>query len=103
MKRSVTVAKEFINLVDKKGKSLTLIQVLKLFYTAHGWMRALHERPLVRDRIEAWQYGPVIPSLHNRLRHFRSNPVKKGEDPLFYFFVRLLGNNIQLDKIEQLS
>ncbi len=54
-----------------------MMQVLKLVYIAHGWMLALHEHPLIRDRIEAWQYGPVIPLLYKKLRHFRSNPVKK--------------------------
>ncbi|MDE0697139.1 MAG: DUF4065 domain-containing protein [Boseongicola sp.] len=80
MKSSVTVANEFIGLAQDAGKSLTNMQVLKLVYICHGWMLALHHRPLIDDDIEAWQYGPVIPSLYNKLRKFRSKPVKEVDD-----------------------
>lgn len=51
------------------------MQVLKLVYICHGWMLALYHRPLIKDEIQAWQYGPVIPSLYNKVRGFKSGPV----------------------------
>lgn len=72
---SVTVANQFLSLAKGRAGSLTPMQVLKLVYIAHGWNLGLYGRPLIRDDIEAWQYGPVIPRLYNAVRKFRSNPV----------------------------
>ena len=37
------------------------MQVLKLVYYCHAWMLGLYGRPLIRQPIEAWRYGPVVP------------------------------------------
>ena len=44
------------------------MQVLKLIYMAHGWSMAALDRPLIMDRIEAWEFGPVIPAVYHAFR-----------------------------------
>jgi len=51
------------------------MQLLKLVYIAHGWSLGLYGLPLIRDEVQAWQYGPVIPQLYNRIRNYRSMPI----------------------------
>jgi uncharacterized phage-associated protein len=80
MHDSRTVANRFLELAGNRGRTLSPMQVLKLVYIAHGWMLALAGRPLIREDVQAWQYGPVIPSLYNAVRHFRNLPV---EGPLW--------------------
>ena len=75
MHDSRVVANRFLDLANAKGDSLTPMQLLKLVYIAHGWMLGLYGRPLIRDDVEAWQYGPVIPRLYNSVRGFKSQPV----------------------------
>ncbi len=75
MRDSRTVANRFLDLARENNDSLTPMQLLKLVYIAHGWMLGLHGRPLIRDEVEAWQYGPVIPRLYNAIRQFKSQPV----------------------------
>ncbi|MDK1377080.1 MULTISPECIES: type II toxin-antitoxin system antitoxin SocA domain-containing protein [unclassified Sinorhizobium] len=75
MHDSRVVANRFLQLADQAGDSLTPMQLLKLVYIAHGWMLGLYGRPLIRDEVQAWQYGPVIPRLYNATRQFRSHPV----------------------------
>ena len=70
------VANEFIRLAREDGRALTPLQIIKLVYIAHGWMLALHQRPLINDRIEAWKYGPVIPSLYHDLKRYGGGSVK---------------------------
>ncbi len=76
MHDSKVVANRFLELAKEANDALTPMQLLKLVYIAHGWMLGLYGRGLIRDEIEAWQYGPVIPRLYNAIRDFRSSPVK---------------------------
>jgi uncharacterized phage-associated protein len=72
---SITIANRILDHAKKSGDTLTPMQLLKLVFLAHGWSLALLGRPLINDRIEAWQYGPVIPRLYAAVREFRSSPV----------------------------
>ena len=53
----------------------TPMQVLKLTYFSHGWMLGLHDQTLIYEPVEAWQYGPVIPSIYHRYKAFRGDPI----------------------------
>lgn len=75
MHDSKVVANHFLALAEEKKDTLTPMQLLKLVYIAHGWMLGLYGRPLIKDEVQAWQYGPVIPHLYNKIRHFKSNAV----------------------------
>lgn len=79
MKSSQSVAREFLKLAHRAGRAFTLMQVLKLVYIAHGWMLALYRRPLIKDEVQAWQYGPTIPELYDKIRHYGGGPVEEVE------------------------
>ena len=80
MHDSRTVANRFLGLAREQNDTLTPMQILKLVYMAHGWMLGLYGRSLIKDDIQAWQYGPVIPRLYNAMRAYKSRPV---DAPLF--------------------
>ena len=46
----------------------TPMHVLKLVYLCHGWMLGIHDVPLINEPVEAWTYGPVVPSLYHRYK-----------------------------------
>jgi uncharacterized phage-associated protein len=71
-----TVANRFLELANAQGKSLTPMQLLKLVYIAHGWTLGLVGRPLIRQPIEAWQYGPVVRDVYNGVRIYGRAPVR---------------------------
>lgn len=83
MNSSVIVANRFLDLAKAKGDQLTPMQLLKLVYIAHGWMLGLYGRPLINDKIEAWQYGPVIPALYQHVRKYKGAAVTKNINALF--------------------
>ena len=62
------VANWFVARAYQDGRSLTIMQLTKLVYVAHGWHLALYGKPLIKNRIEAWKYGPVIPAVYNVFR-----------------------------------
>lgn len=75
MHDSLAIANRFLELAEADDTSLTPMQVLKLVYIAHGWRLGLYGRPLIRDDVQAWQYGPVIPRLYNALRNYKGDSV----------------------------
>lgn len=55
--------------------SLTPMRLLKLVYISHGWMLAIHDKPLFRESAEAWQYGPVVPSVYHFYKHYGGGEI----------------------------
>lgn len=82
---SITVANHILERAQERDDQLTPMQVLKLVYIAHGWSLGLLGRPLIKDEVQAWEYGPVIPRLYNAMRHFKSaavvGPLSGGSGP----------------------
>ena len=63
---SPVIAEYFIQ-KDKNMRS-DIMKVLKLVYISHGFNLAIFDTPLIKEKVQAWQYGPVIPELYFRLK-----------------------------------
>lgn len=71
----LAIANSVLEEAWSQGKRLTIMQLLKLVYIAHGWSLALLNAPLVNEEPEAWQHGPVFPSIYRQFRRFGSAPI----------------------------
>lgn len=71
----LAIANSVIAEAERQGKSLTIMQLLKLVYIAHGWSLALLNAPLVNEEPEAWQHGPVFPSIYREFRRFGAETI----------------------------
>lgn len=79
---SRAVGNVILDIARQKGIGLTLMQLTKLVYIAHGWKLAFDGAPLTQDSVEAWKYGPVYPSLYDSLKHFGGNIItSRSVDP----------------------
>jgi uncharacterized phage-associated protein len=76
MTSSTRAANHVLGLAKDAGIALTPLQVMKLVYMAHGWHLAEHDEPLVNEPVQAWQYGPVLPSLYRMLKPFGAGRVE---------------------------
>jgi uncharacterized phage-associated protein len=56
--------------------SVTPMQLIKLVYVAHGYMLGKHGSPLLDESVQAWRYGPVVPSVYHAVKSFGSMPVE---------------------------
>lgn len=75
------VANEFLALAKADGKTISPMKLLKLVYFAHGWYLAFTGQPLIQERVEAWQYGPVISTLYHEFKKFGNDPItEEAED-----------------------
>ena len=72
----VAIANYFLGLSQH---GLSLVQLIKLSYIAHGFKLGFEGFPLANETVEAWQFGPVFPSIYYKFKPFGINikePVK---------------------------
>ena len=63
------VAKVFC---EKRNWSATNLEIQKLLYIAQVFSLGLRDKPLFKDTIEAWRYGPVVRSVYDRFKMYGS-------------------------------
>jgi len=81
------VAKYFLSLPDEDiGDSISNLKLQKLVYYAQGFSLALYNKPLFKERIEAWEHGPVIPALYNRYKLLGATPIPAPKNTDFSKF-----------------
>lgn len=75
---TIQVANFFIEHAKKRGESLTPMKLQKLMYFAQGWHLALTDgAPLFNEQIEAWKFGPVIPSIYRCFKQYGSSEISE--------------------------
>lgn len=78
------VANCLIGIANKHQQSMSIMRLLKLAYMSHGWTLAMYDEPLVNDFVQAWRYGPVIPTIYYSFRPYgvyslQSIPIVKEQ------------------------
>lgn len=71
---------------ERLASRLGHLKLQKLVYISYGFGLAMLGRRLFHDRIEAWQYGPVIPSLYHEFKRF--GPRSITSQSVYYDFAR---------------
>lgn len=69
------IANEMLSIAQARGEEITPLKLLKLVYIAHGWSFPYLREPLLAEPAQAWQYGPVVPSLYRAVSRFRAGPI----------------------------
>ena len=72
-----SVANYLIDKAIDDGRPFTPLQVIKLTYYCHAWMMAMHDKKLIEQPIEAWQYGPVIGDVYRGLRDWGGELIEE--------------------------
>ncbi len=77
---ALSVANYFVQKSLEGDESLKPLKLMKLVYIAHGFMLAMLDRSVFNpkfDKVEAWKYGPVVPSVYHSFKSFRNQPIDK--------------------------
>jgi uncharacterized phage-associated protein len=69
------IANYLLEVAKNHNETLTPMKIQKLVYFANGWHLALKNEPLINEQVEAWPYGPVIPSLYRAFRRFGDQAI----------------------------
>jgi uncharacterized phage-associated protein len=80
------VANFILDLADERGAEISNLSLQKLLYFSHGWFYSIYDQPLIKNKFEAWQYGPVQRVIYEQFKPFGSEPIRKKRakriDPL---------------------
>lgn len=72
----LAVANYFVQKSLDTGIVITPMKLVKLAYIAHGWHLAVKNEELVGEAVEAWKFGPVIPSVYHKFKGFGNCQIK---------------------------
>lgn len=61
---------------DLSNWSVTNLQLQKLLYISHMVYLGLHNKKLIEEKFEAWNLGPVLPSVYHRLKIFGDKHIR---------------------------
>ena len=59
----------------RRNTQSTPMHLLKLTYISHGWMLGISGEALINEPVEAWTYGPVVPSIYHSYKSFGGNSI----------------------------
>lgn len=79
------LANQFLDWSDEVGSAISPMKLQKLLFFAHADFLARKGGPLLKQEFEAWDYGPVIPSIYSEFKRFRNAPIRsraKSFDPV---------------------
>jgi len=60
---------------EEDQELISNLKLQKLIYYAQGIHLASEGTPLFPDRIEAWTYGPVVPTLYHHYKTYGSSGI----------------------------
>ena len=69
------VANHFLERSFREDSPLTVLKLIKLCYLGYGWHLGVFGERLFDEPIEAWDYGPVIPSLYHEFKYYGRLPI----------------------------
>jgi len=72
---AINVAKYLLYKANFDGESITNLKMQKLLYYAQAWYLVNHSKPLFKDDIKAWKYGPIIEEAYHHFKRFRYSPI----------------------------
>lgn len=75
MQNSLSIANYFITKSWERGTELTPMKLVKLVYIAHGWHLGITDQPLLNEIPQAWQYGPVVPTVYHSFKSYGNKQV----------------------------
>lgn len=75
MYSAVTAAQYIILRCNQLGKSISNLKLQKMLYFLQAEFLVSQDRPCFRERIEAWDFGPVVPEVYHRYKVYGSASI----------------------------
>lgn len=100
----LAIANYFLDKAKAEGKPLSPMKLQKLIYFAHGWHLALYGgKPLLNEQVQAWDYGPVVPSVYHEFKKFGSGRIEQYGTDFDFSKGEIITPRIPLDDKQTLA
>ncbi len=76
--RAEAIANYLLDLGDNYSIPIEHLKLQKLLYISFGCCAVILDRHIFKDKIEAWKYGPVVPSVYYEFQSFGSKPIQSS-------------------------
>ena len=65
---------------EAEREGISNLKLQKVLYFAQAYYLAKLGRPIFVEELEAWQYGPVVPEVYRKFKHYGSKPIIFEDD-----------------------
>lgn len=72
-----SIANGLLKVAQDRGQTISNMKLQKLLYFAHGFWLASTGAPLIGEVPEAWQYGPVYPSVYHEFKECGGDAINR--------------------------
>lgn len=82
MHSALDVARYIINYSNKKDYLISNLKLQKLLYFTQAYYLAFTDshKPCFPERIEAWNFGPVVPEVYHEFKFYGANHIPPVRD-----------------------
>ena len=78
--KAMDVAKYIVTKSTEIGYPVTNLKLQKLLYFTQGLSLSVFGKPAFNDEIEAWRYGPVVPSVYSTFSLYGALDISRKYD-----------------------
>ncbi len=75
MVTALNIANNILRRALNENVPVSPMKLQKLLYFTYKHYYQTLRTPLFGERFEAWQYGPVLPSVYNEFKQYRDKPI----------------------------
>lgn len=65
---------------EKEREGITNLKLQKILYFAQVYFLVKFGNPIFAEKIEAWEFGPVIPDIYREFKKYGNKPIIIKED-----------------------
>ncbi|SBV94499.1 conserved hypothetical protein [uncultured Eubacteriales bacterium] len=70
MYSALSVAQYVVDYCNKYGKGISNLKLQKILYFVQAEFLVSQHKPCFRDEIEAWDFGPVVPTVYHKYKRY---------------------------------
>lgn len=87
MYNALSVAHYIIDYCNERGRGISNLKLQKILYFVQAEFLVSTPYPCFKDRIEAWDFGPVVPNVYHQYKLFGSSiiPARMNDILVPYF------------------
>lgn len=69
------IANFVLDYCDELSRAVTHLSLQKILFFCHAWHLVSFQSPLIQQKFEAWEFGPVLPYIYHEFKKFDRSPI----------------------------